>query len=79
MIARATASRSSVARSWVTTCAPLRRVRASFTAGASAGMTMVAAMPRSRAASATPCAWLPEETAITPFARSASESDDSAL
>jgi hypothetical protein len=30
-------------------------------AGASAGMTMVAAMPSKRAAAATPWAWLPEE------------------
>ena len=34
--------------------------------GASDGMTMVAGTPKIRAASATPCAWLPEDTATTP-------------
>ena len=32
-----------------------------FVFGASSGMTMVAGTPRSRAASAIPWAWLPEE------------------
>ena len=34
--------------------------------GASAGITMIAGMPSSLAASATPWAWLPEEKATTP-------------
>jgi hypothetical protein len=36
-------------------------VLSSFTRGASAGITIVAGTPSSRAASATPCAWLPDE------------------
>jgi hypothetical protein len=35
-------------------------------AGASDGITMTAGISHSRAASATPCAWLPEEQATTP-------------
>ena len=40
---------------------PARGYRRAWSAGASAGMTIVAGMPSRRAASATPCAWLPEE------------------
>ncbi len=36
--------------------APAARVASTFTAGASAGMTIVAGMPRRCAAMATPCA-----------------------
>ena len=36
------------------------------------GMTIVALMPRRFAASATPCAWLPADAAITPRAFSSS-------
>jgi hypothetical protein len=48
-------------------------VASSFDRGASAGMTMVAGAPTLAAAMATACAWLPEENATTPRARSASE------
>src|SRR5678816_981810 len=34
--------------------------------GVVCGITIVAGMPRHRAASATPCAWLPAEAQITP-------------
>jgi len=37
-------------------------------------MQIVAGTPSSRAASATPCAWLPALAAITPRARSSSDS-----
>ena len=36
------------------------------------GMTMTALIPKRWAASATPCAWLPADAAITPHAFSAS-------
>src|SRR6202521_264644 len=49
--------------------APRAAVRSRFSAGTSAGITMVAGMPRSRAAAATPCAWLPDEKATTPSPR----------
>jgi hypothetical protein len=41
--------------------------------GVVTGITMVALQPSRCAASATPCAWLPAEAAITPRARSAAE------
>ena len=44
-------------------------------AGASEGMTMTAGTPNSRAARATPCAWLPEEYVMTPAARASCVSD----
>jgi hypothetical protein len=50
--------------------APMAAVASSFTFGASLGMTMIAGMPRRRAAQATPCAWLPLETPTTPLAAS---------
>ena len=53
-----------------TTSAPRRCVFSTFTNGAKRGMTMVAGMPSRRAWCATPCAWLPAETAITPCVRS---------
>ena len=65
-------SRLSLTRSYSTISAPLARVLATFSAGASAGMTMVAFTPISRAASARPCAWLPDDQPTTPFLRSAS-------
>ena len=40
-----------------------------FAAGASEGMTISAGASWARAASATPCAWLPELKAITPRRR----------
>ena len=57
----ATRRRSSDAGPTTTTCAPSASTRARLTAGASEGMTIAAGTPRSRAARATPCAWLPEE------------------
>jgi hypothetical protein len=39
--------------------------------GVVTGITIVAVQPSRCAASATPCAWLPAEAAITPRARSA--------
>ena len=42
-------------------------------------MTITAGMPRRRAAAATPWAWLPEENATTPPARSANGIDDTLL
>ncbi len=41
--------------------------------GVVCGITMTAGMPRLRAASATPCAWLPAEAQITPRARPSSD------
>jgi hypothetical protein len=69
----AIASRSPLAGPTVTISAPSASTRARFTVGASEGMTIVARIPRSRAARATPWAWLPDEWATTPRARSASE------
>ena len=40
--------------------------------GASSGITTVAGVLKTLAACATPCAWLPEEYAITPRLRSSS-------
>jgi hypothetical protein len=42
-------------------------------------MTMVARAPASRAASATACAWLPDEKATTPRRRSSAVSESSLL
>ena len=52
-----------------TTSAPWPRVRSTFTMAVSSGMTTVARIPRSFAASATPCAWFPAEAASTPCFR----------
>jgi len=41
-------------------------VAASFAGGASDGITISAGMPKSFAASATACAWFPEEKATAP-------------
>ena len=46
--------------------------------GASAGMMITLGTPNCRAARATPCAWLPEEKAITPRARVPSSSAETA-
>jgi hypothetical protein len=54
--------------------APAARVASTFTAGASEGMTIAAAIPSRRAARATPWAWLPDEKATTPSAFSPSSS-----
>ena len=53
-----------------TTSAPYDRVASSFGSATPTGMKMVARMPSSRAAYATPCAWFPAEAATTPRARS---------
>jgi hypothetical protein len=42
-------------------------VAAIFVGGLSSGITMTARLPSSRAASATACAWFPDEYAATPF------------
>src|SRR6267378_3722466 len=55
--------------------APWLRVASSLPRGASSGITMVAAAPTCLAAIATACAWLPEENATTPRARSSSGMD----
>jgi hypothetical protein len=47
-------------------------VAATLGSGADSGMKTVAAQPSSRAARATPWAWLPALAATTPRARSAS-------
>ena len=65
-------SRLSFTRSCSTTSAPDALVLEILSAGASFGMTMVAFMPIRRAASARPCAWLPDDQPTTPFLRSAS-------
>ena len=67
-ISRAMATLSAPVLSYATTMAPDRSVRARLIAGASLGITMVAGTPNRRAASATPCAWLPEDAATTPRA-----------
>jgi hypothetical protein len=54
-------------------------VAATFTPGASAGMTIVAGMPSSLPASATAWAWLPDENATTPRLRCSPSRRDSAL
>ena len=56
------------------TSAPSTSVFSTFTKGAKRGITIVAGMPRRFAWQATPCAWLPAETAITPRARSPASS-----
>jgi hypothetical protein len=48
------------------------RVASSFTRGASVGMMIVVGIESSRPASATACAWLPDEYASTPRRRAAS-------
>ncbi|MBB4937726.1 hypothetical protein FHR32_002031 [Streptosporangium album] len=63
----------------MTTCPRYSRVAASLAAGASAGITSVAGISKIRAASATACAWLPEENAITPARRCPGLSRDNAL
>ena len=50
------------------------RVATSLTSGAVSHVTTVASTPASAAAYATPCAWLPAETAITPRLRSSASS-----
>ena len=57
----ATRLRSSEAGPTTTTWAPSASTRARFTAGASDGITIAAGTPSSRAARATPWAWLPDE------------------
>ena len=72
--ARAATSPSSMVRPWNTTWAPYPRVAFSLGIGAPSGMNTVAVVPSSRAASATPCAWLPALAATTPRLRSTSVS-----
>ena len=54
-----------------TTVAPRASTAATLMCGVVIGMTIVAWQPSRCAASATPCAWLPADAAITPCARSA--------
>jgi hypothetical protein len=54
-------------------------VAASLPGGASSGIRITARAPSSRAASASACPWLPEETVATPRARSPSLSAATAL
>jgi hypothetical protein len=51
--------------------APRASTAAILMCGVVTGTTIVAAQPSVWAASATPCAWLPADAAITPRARSA--------
>jgi hypothetical protein len=53
--------RSSLAVPTITTSAPSASTRSRLIRGASDGMTTTAGTPRSRAARATPWAWLPDE------------------
>ena len=62
-----------------TTSAPSRSTASTLMRGAVSGMTMRARIPSRSAASATPCAWLPAEDAMTPRARSSADSDASLL
>jgi hypothetical protein len=57
---------------------PQQARRVDLEPGASAGMTMTEGTPNSAAARATPCAWLPDEKAITPRARTSGVSADTA-
>src|SRR6185312_3122177 len=57
-----------------TTSAPQPAVRLTLVAGVKRGITMVAATPANWACRATACAWLPADMAMTPRARSPSES-----
>ena len=61
------------------TSAPSRSTASTLMRGAVSGMTISARMPSRRAASATPCAWLPADDAITPRARSSGPSEASLL
>ncbi|MNH24899.1 hypothetical protein D3C79_848560 [compost metagenome] len=49
-----------------TTWPPRERTPSTLSSGVVVGITMVARMPSSRAARATPWAWLPAEAVITP-------------
>ena len=60
-ISSATRWRSSLAVPTMTISAPSAATRSRFTSGASDGMTTTAVAPSSRAARATPWAWLPDE------------------
>ena len=57
-----------------TTFASSASTAAILMCGVVTGITMVATQPSRRAASATPCAWLPADAAMTPRPRSAAES-----
>src|SRR3954470_22339204 len=74
-----TVSRSSVNRSNVTISAPSERTTSIFAAGASSGTRIVAVVPSSFADSATAMAWLPDDTATTPRARSSVGIDETLL
>ena len=69
----AATSASSTVRADSCTSAPYPLVAATLGIGAPTGMKTVAAMPSSRAASATPWAWLPALAATTPRARSSAD------
>ena len=76
--ASATSRRSSDAVPTITTSAPSASTRARLIAGASEGMTMTAGTPNSRAARATPWAWLPDEYVMRPRARASGVSEAAA-
>src|SRR5882762_649920 len=57
--------------------APNARVCSTFTCGVKRGMTITAGMFSRVAWQATPCAWLPADTAITPAARCAAVRESS--
>jgi hypothetical protein len=78
-ISRATVSRVAEVTPAETTFAPYAWVASTFERTEFSGMTMVAGMPRRRAARATPWAWLPEENATTPHWRCDSSSWSSAF
>ena len=65
-------SRAASVGSQGTTRAPYPSVAARLTGGAVRGITTQTGMPSSCPASATACAWLPDECVTTPAARSAS-------
>ena len=78
-ISRATVSRVAEVIPALTTSAPYARVASTFDCTEFSGMTIVAGMPRSLAARATPWAWFPEEKATTPRRRWSSSSCRSAF
>ena len=71
--------RSSLEFALRTISAPQAAVRSTFTGAAFSGITIVAGTPWSEAAAATPCAWLPLESATTPRAIRSAGVEASAL
>src|SRR5262245_40620331 len=72
----AATSVSSMIEPWNRTSAPYPVVAATLGSGAPTGMNTVDFTPSTRAARATPCAWLPALAATTPMASSDSDSLD---